>query len=88
MVFSHCPINDSSGYLKKTVYLERVTESQKVQLSIHDRLSTVCNAISASTILKNKLDNISLRVFIWDVGWARDTYSVIPSPYFIGCSDS
>ena len=48
-VCSHCPINDSSGYLHNTVYLavmlqgswhtaESNQESKNVHISIHDRL--------------------------------------------------
>ena len=48
MLCSHCPINDSFGYLHNTVYLaviykppdilQRVTKSQKVHISSHDGL--------------------------------------------------
>ena len=53
MLCSHCPINDSSGYLHTTVYLavmykplgilQRVTKSQKVHISNHDVLENLHN---------------------------------------------
>ena len=53
MLCSHCPINDSFGYLHNTVYLaviykpldilQRVTKSQKVHISSHDGLQKLHN---------------------------------------------
>ena len=59
MLCSHCPINDSFGYLHNTVYLyvylftfntvkplgilQKVTNSQKVHISSHDGLEKVHN---------------------------------------------
>ena len=51
MLCSHCPINDSSGYLpfnlplcyKPLGILQRVTKSQKVHISSHDGLKKLHN---------------------------------------------